>query len=229
MKVALICCSLFYWFESTRGGYDSAREHLKSGVVMLQTARANITEDQQSCNSLESLDDLDLLTQVFSRLDLQATMFDDTRTPFLELTSAEERCGITPAIPTLAFSDLAEAQVTLDKLQNQLFNFLTRNNNYKFMSADDLPNSIVQEKHELEKQFRRWSEALDRFLLKLQTQPEAVERSPRDPEHDDTKIQQGTAILRLHHRIAQTFLLAGFPEDSSIFGASPNPDAEFIL
>jgi hypothetical protein len=227
IQVALVCCALFYCFESTHGDYDRAREHLRSGLVMLETARASGKDDLRSCGSPNLPDDLEQLAQIFSRLDLQATMFDDARTPFLELTSAEERCGGTPVVPNLVFRDLAEAQVTLDKLQNQLLNFLTRNNHYKFVSAEGLPESIVQEKHELRKQFRRWSDALDEFG-KTQSQSEEVGRHPHD-QKDDIKFQRGTTVLKLHHRIAQMFLSASFPEDSSIFGASPNPDAEFIL
>jgi hypothetical protein len=226
-KVALICCILFYCFESTYGDYDSAREHLRCGLIILQTAKVNRTKDKPSSDSVQPHDDLEQLSQILSRLDLQATLFDDTRTPFLELTSAEERFGVAPVVPHLAFSDLAEAQATLDKLQNQLFNFLTRNNRYKFVSAEDLPDFIVGEKCELEKQFRRWSVALDGFW-ELQTQPEAVKQRPRHSEHN-IMTRQGTSILKLHHRIARMFLSASFPEDSSVFGASPNPDAEFIL
>lgn len=223
IRVALICCALFYCFESVRGDYDSAREHLRSGLVMLEAARAGGREDKRSCHP----DDLGQLAQIFSRLDLQATLFDDARTPVLELTSAEERCGDTFVVSSLMFSDLAEAQVTLDRLQNQLFNFITRNNHCKFVSAEDLPESIVKEKVELQKQFRRWSVALDEFC-ELQTQSKPVRRHLHGSK-DNLMIQQGIAVLKLHHRVAQMFLLAGFPEDSSTFGASPNPDADFIL
>jgi hypothetical protein len=227
IKVVLICCILFYCFESSYGDYDSAREHLRCGLVILQTARANRINDRPSSDSVQSHDDIEQLSQIFSRLDLQAMMFDDMRMPFLELTSAEERSGVAPVVSHLTFSDLAEAQVTLDKLQNQQLNFLMRNNRYKFFSAADLPDFIVVEKGELEKQLERWSVALDGFC-ELQHQPEALKQHPRHADHN-IMIQQGSAILKLHHRISRMFLLASFPEDSSIFGASPNPDAELML
>lgn len=227
IKVALICCALFYCFESTRGDYDSAREHLRSGLMMLQLAKTNGTDDKPLHDSLDSREDLEQLTQIFARLDLQATMFDDTRVPFFELTSAEERCGGISVIPNTVFGNMEEARVTLDKLQNQLFNFLTRNNHYKFVPVEDLPDSLVREKRELAKQFRRWSVALD-GLLELQTQRSVGERLQDNPElHMST--QQGATILKLHHRLAHMFLLASFPENSSVFGASPNMDAEFVL
>jgi hypothetical protein len=225
--VALICSALFCCFESTRGDFDAAREHLRSGLVILKSAKAGRADGKLSNDFLDSDGEFEQLTQIFSRLDLQATMFDDTRTPFLELTSAEERCGTTPTIPNTIFSNLEEARVKLDKLQNQLFNFLIRNNPYKFVLAADLPDFIVQEKHEMQKQCRRWSVALEAFL-KLQAGSVAVEQRPRNPE-SDMKLQQGATILKLHHRIAEMFLSASFPEDSTIFGASPNSNAEVIL
>jgi hypothetical protein len=225
--VALICCALFYCFESTRGDFDAAREHLRSGLVILKSAKAGRADGKLSNDFLDSDGELEQLTQIFSRLDLQATMSDDTRMPFLELTSAEERCGTTPTIPNTIFNNLEEARVKLDKLQNQLFNFLIRNNPYKFVLATDLPDFIVQEKHEMQKQCRRWSVALEAFL-KPQVESVAVKQSPRDLE-SDMKLQQGAAALKLHHRVAEMFLSASFPEDNTIFGASPNSDAEFIL
>jgi hypothetical protein len=220
--VALICCALFYCFESTRGDFDAAREHLRSGLVILKSAKAGKADGKLSSDSLDLDGELEHLTQIFSRLDLQATMFDETRTPFLELTSAEERCGTTPTIPNTIFNNLEEARVKQDKLQNQLFNFLTRNNPYKFVLGTDLPDFIIQEKHEMQKQCRRWSVALEAFL-KLPVESVAVE-----PE-SDMKLQRGATALKLHHRVAEMFLSASFPEDSTIFGASPNSDAEFIL
>jgi hypothetical protein len=227
IKVALICCALFYCFDSARGDYDSAREHLRSGLVMLQFAKTNGTDDKASPDSLDSRENLEQLTQTFARLDLQATMSDDTRVPFIELTSAEERCGARPVVPSTVFGNMEDARRTLDKLQNQLFNFLTRNNRHKFVPVGGLPDSLVLEKGELAKQFRRWSAALDGFL-ELQTQrtvDEGLHGNPELPMH----IQRGATILKLHHRLGHMFLLAGFPEDPSVFGATPNPDVEFVL
>ena len=227
IKIALTCCALFYCFESARGDYDSAREHLESGLAILQIARANSADRKPSGDPSDSHGHLEQLSRIFSRLDLQASMFDDARTPFLQLTSADERSGVKPAVPQTVFSNLEEARVTLDKLQNHLFNFLTRNNHYKFVSAENLPELIVREKYELGKQSERWSVAFEEFL-QPHSEAEAGNQHPRDPELK-RKLQEGTTILRIHHRLSQMFLSASFPEDISIFGASPNLDAEFIL
>ena len=226
--VALTCCALFYCFESTRGDYDSAREHLRSGLVILQSTKANGTDKKLSCEPTDSHDDLEQLSRIFSRLDLQASMFDDARTPFFQLISAEERCGAIPAIPNTFFRDLEEAQVTLVKLQNHLLNFLTRNNRYKFVSAEDLPNSIVQEKRELLKQFKRWSLALEDFLKWHSETKAGTQQAQSDPEINK-KLQRGIAILQIYHRLALMFVSGSFPDDNSPFAASPNPDADLIL
>ena len=91
----------------------------------------------------------------------------------------------------------------------------------------DLLDFIVQEKYEMQKQCRRWSVALEAFL-KPQAESVAVEQRPRNLESEVT-LQRGATALKLQHRVAEMFLSASFPEDSTIFGASPNSDAEFIL
>ena len=116
--VALTFCALCYCFESIRGDFDAACEHLRSGLVILKSAKAGRADGKLSNDFLDSDGELEQLTQIFSRLDLQATMFDDTRAPFVGLNSAEERCGNTPTVPNTIFNNLEEARVKLDKPQN---------------------------------------------------------------------------------------------------------------
>lgn len=214
-KAALICCASFYCFESARGDFDNAREHLSSGFKILQRTYADRFTKETDIVT-DSPEDLNMLGQRFSRLDLQATMFHHRRTPFLSMATDDGRSGATPIVRPTAFANLDEAQLTLDKLQNQVFRFLTTNNPYKYKDLEDLPTAIVHEKSELVRQYTRWSNALK--ALK-----EQQKREPAVLSGDSAKI------LEMHQRTSQMLLLASFPEDSTVFGAYHNPRAEEIL
>jgi hypothetical protein len=96
------------------------------------------------------------------------------------------------------------------------------------VSAEDLPDSVVQEKRELFKQFKRWSVAFEAFLT-LQSETEVVEHRSSGPNKANGKLQHGAVILQIHHRLALMFFSASLPEENSVFAALPNPDADFIL
>jgi len=225
IKVALICCTLFHCFESTRGNTGAALDHLRNGLMIL--GEAQTPRVHPSCMAWDSPEDMEKVTQVFSRLDLQATIFDDSRTPSLMLTSADERSGTTPCVATVVFSDLEEAHVTLIKLQNWLFRLLTTNIKYKFWPQEQLPAFIVEEKHNLEEQYKRWSQTFEEFMKQQQLQDEPDKW--RGNHADQKSIQEGASALRIHYRITQMLLLASLPEDQTIFGSSPNPAAEEII
>ncbi|KAI9739964.1 MAG: hypothetical protein M1818_005020 [Claussenomyces sp. TS43310] len=222
IHVTFTCCALFFCFENTRGHYDNALQHLRNGVMILREARATPTASTSAYGS--SLGDIDELAHVLARMDLQATLFDDSRTPLLDLTTPEERAGTTPCIPRNIFFNLGEAQKTLDKLQNQLLRFLTLNNDFKFTQQDQLPAFIVQEKMELEEQYYRWSIAMEGFMR--QKQGDASEGMQLSQKK---RFREGAMLLRLHHATMQMLLLANFPENNDIWGASPNLYAENIL
>ena len=52
-KIALICCALFYCFESTRRDYDSALAHLRSGLTILRCAKAFASPDTNARDDLQ--------------------------------------------------------------------------------------------------------------------------------------------------------------------------------
>ena len=61
---------------------------------------------------------MELLTEIFARMDQQATIFDDAQEPVHVLTTTEERAGMTLCVAPGVFSSLDEARIHLDKLQN---------------------------------------------------------------------------------------------------------------
>jgi Fungal specific transcription factor domain len=215
IKVALICCALFYCFESNRGNYDSAVAHLRNGLAILRDALAGRTSEVLATPTEEWPEDLQKLVQFFIRLDLQATVFAEGRIPMIEFTSYDERIGAKDIVATDTFRSLHEAQLALDKLRNQTWRFTSLNAAYKQVPAEQLPPYIVHEKNQLVKQYKRWSSAMDNGLWCQQSGNQASRES--------------ATILKVIHGSAEMFILANFPKDSTVFGASPNERGRRIV
>ncbi len=214
IKVALICCALFYCFESTRGDYDSALAHLRNGLSILRGAKVGVPNEASAAKTTYLVEDLHKLEHMFSRMDLQATLFGDSRMPFLEITTYDERTGKTPIVATDTFKNLDEAQSTLDKLRNQAWRFLIGSIQYKYVRPEKLPAHVVQEKNQLVKQFQCWSSALDGLWCREHC---------KNPQRSAIEaFREAATMLKLPHRSTQMLILANVPEDKSIFGTTPN-------
>lgn len=199
IKTALTCCILFYCFEATLGDSAAAMRHLDSGLDLLSTHRQRL--------ELDNTDDLDKLSPILESLDLQATIFDDSRIPRLLLTT-EVPQGIT------AFPCLDEANGAFIRLQNSLFHFLTEHTSYKFCTEDLLPTSVAAQKCLLQQNFDFW---LARFEL-----------SNFRGDQDETG-NCGRHILLIQWNVSKMLLEANYPTNAVVFGASPNFRAERIL
>lgn len=206
-RVALICCILFYCFESTLGNSDAAMHHLQGGLRLL-------SQHRQSCGNRDS-EGITALTRVFERLDLQATMFDDGRVPYLDLTpvSIPEELADRP-FDNVVFSRLEDACDSLVTLQNRLFHFLTKNLHLKTFEEEFIPAVILMEKQDLQDQFDKWKADFDKFA-----------------HHSDrcSRGNCGIPTLLIQWRVSHMLLEAEYPFNWSVFGAGPNPDAEEII
>ncbi|KAF2124247.1 hypothetical protein P153DRAFT_351139 [Dothidotthia symphoricarpi CBS 119687] len=206
-RTALICCILFYCFEATLGNDQAAMHHLQCGLNTLTSYR--------QVEGFHETQDMSILSRVFERLDLQATLFDDGRVPNLVLTSDEDREICTTNLGCVeAFSRLDDAYRSLIKLQNWLFHFLTKNTLYKPHEREAIPASVLQEKDHLMKQFNRWMVRFDNI---------------RYQANQDDREQCGIQTLLIHQQVSSMLLEADYPADDSVFGASPNPRAEEVL
>lgn len=111
-RLVLICCVLFYCIEISRGDYDTALRHVKSGFHILEEWKK--TQETLDTSPDESLEDL---MQVLARLDLQVRIFEGGKPPHIVLTSLEERLGLRQCVPA-SFRSLLEAWAAMDKLTN---------------------------------------------------------------------------------------------------------------
>ncbi|KAI5462150.1 hypothetical protein BGZ63DRAFT_333117, partial [Mariannaea sp. PMI_226] len=203
VKVALLCCVIFFCFESTVGNIPAALQHLDKGLSILSS---------DVINSM-AIEDIDSIFNVFARLDLQATMFDDDRLPFLMLVTPEERVTGIIRDPEIPFSTFEEAQRMLDRLQNWLLNLTISSRECRGVPAESIPIDILHERQLLELEYERWSR---KFSYQAQEAKKGEELC-------------GVQTLLLHHRITQMFMWSRLPDDDTVWDASPNPIAEEIF
>ncbi|GAW10912.1 hypothetical protein ANO14919_002490 [Xylariales sp. No.14919] len=228
--VPLICSVLFFCFENTQGNTEAALQHLDSGIAILarQKGRDRLVPENPDHECLE------LLEQMLTRLDLQASMFDDARLPLTRLTSIVE--SKTSAFDT--FKTIDNAQSELTKLQNRMMRFLISNNSFKFWPEQNLPEGVKLEKQAIDEAYTEWNENFDRFVRGQSSTP--GERGDCHSSSDNSKMIHGEewssdqvrglaqdpaiAILRIHYHISRLLLAASLPYDTSVFcGPSGSP------
>jgi hypothetical protein len=210
-SVALICGAMFYCFESARGYAGAAMQHLQNGLTIL-------TQSNTTWNRSDT--DMGKMRQLFARLDLQATMYNDVRVPSLTLTTPDERRGIDADNQKATFKSLAEAQIQLAKLQNWVFHLLVENNPHKFYTTEELPPALVEEKKVLLEKLRKWKGRFDAL-----SETDQFQTTNKEP------IPHSAAILLIHWHMCLMLVLSNFPHDTTVFGTPgcSSPAAEDIL
>ena len=211
-RTAMICCVLFYCFESALGESEGAMRHLENGLKILESIR----ERQYVCRDGEGVKGVgmeareDDIAEMLARLDLQATMFDDNRAPSLALVSVSEReagiseLGIGPSAAgedsAEAFCSLEAAYRALNRLQNWLFRFLGENVGFKGLLWEQIPSHVRAEKAQLVRDYARWGMMFEAFRGK------------------SGEMSNGEKILGVQHRVTQLLLESTLPDDTSTFG-----------
>ncbi|RYP05514.1 hypothetical protein DL764_003774 [Monosporascus ibericus] len=205
-NAVLVCCILFYCFEATLGNSEAAVRHLDSGLRMLSSCRRGQIQ--------ANVDHLERLSDMFERLDLQATIFDDGRVPLLTSASNEHDEETRDPPCEGGFSLLEDGQRTLVKLQGSIFSFLSRNVDLKCEVKELIPANILQEKDFLMQQYSRWLKKFD-------------DNRPR-AGHDGQAVC-GIQTLLIQFHVSRMLVASSFPADDSVFGSSPNETAEAVL
>lgn len=158
-KVILVCCALFYCFESTRGEHEWALYHLKTALNILKQA-ITVGEGANAENGNTGIDDLQPIKDFFSRLDIQAAIYEDGQLPRLNLISQDEMSGLRNCVPS-SFTSFSTAENLLSKLENWTIHFLISNEQHKFKTQFEMPYIIARELRELKAQFKRWEQVFD--------------------------------------------------------------------
>ncbi|KAI9925773.1 hypothetical protein MW887_005579 [Aspergillus wentii] len=153
IEVALICSLIFYVLEALVANTHQAIWHLDQGLILLQRCRADLPR-------LTSDGIFTSLVDVFSRLDIQASTFDDSRVPRLSLVPSVERSGIVPVVPEV-FINSSHAEAILTRLQNWMMHHLIAHVDNKHRSLEDLPQDLLHERLILEEQFEQFIATLN--------------------------------------------------------------------
>lgn len=181
VSITLTCCILFVCLENFSGNYDRALAHLQSGLSILQNWRK---EDLRSAFEVRVRENI---TQVFRRLDLQATTFMNSRQPCLNATSVSDHIAEHNTAMSASFNSLHEARDELERIGIRLVYVLT----LKSPAKDSSTRTILLQG--LAARFTAWKKAFDNFS---------------DPECQrmDTKDLRLSVLLGLHFQ-ALTLML----------------------
>ena len=202
VQFTLICCILFICLENAQGSYDGALTHLRNGLSILQDWKTNTSMSGSGDKMMEDL------TLVFRRLDMQATVFLDSRQPELNATSRVQSPKSDHSVPE-CFSSMQDAQTSLEEIELRLFYVLTTKSmqHHSFESHDKMLAARAPLLRGLAGRFRKWKEAFDSF-------------SKRESEKLQPKDVRLGVLLALHYETTSYML------DTK---SRSNPDMETIL
>ena len=187
LQVTLTCCILFVCLENAQGNHDIALRHLRSGLRILGNIKADCVRPT-SCDDVPSS-----MIRVFRRLDMQATVFLDSRRPELEATLLGNELMATTH--SLSFQDLREAQESLEDIEVQMLNVLTTALSRKQGPGPRLEMlSLGRPLFEaLSSRFGQWKEAFDALSI-------------REREIMQTEDLQFGVLLALHYQTTSLML-----------------------
>lgn len=178
IDIVLICCILFTAFESLRGDYTTAGQHLQSGLKILSSSR-------QELLSSEFHDDI---VPVFVRLRVQAKSIIDT-----ELTLDDPSTTRAVSVPK-RFLRLGEARTTCFRLLSLVFDLCQ--GQVQALEKDHLHCQKQKERRAHYKSLLdQWQVGFDDFLSQSSTSM-------------DSRDFSGATLLKIHHVTAALILEA---------------------
>ncbi|CBF73568.1 Zn(II)2Cys6 transcription factor [Aspergillus nidulans FGSC A4] len=197
--IALICSILFYAFETLLGDCSTATQHLDNGLRLLKRCQMQALAHSGRDELLAHL------VPIFSRLDINASTFDNERRPILTLVCLAERLGPMHVVPS-SLASLDEAENVATKLENWLMHYLIAHVAYKHKPVDEFPRCLVRERFALYQQFERFFFV---FAALLESLP--------------GEIPARALLLRVQTKMYYSLLLENIPNGS--FGPCPPADS----
>ncbi|KAJ5653621.1 hypothetical protein N7490_000624 [Penicillium lividum] len=153
-EVALICSLIFYAFECMIGNVQQALWHLDQGLVLLRRVRMDYPF---LANGEESHAQL---MEIFSQLDIHASIFFLERTPILRLVLPEQVLGAIFIIPEQIYG-LPDLENSLTVLQNWTLWHLMESVEYKNLPRTQVPFTVLQDRLHLEAQLQKLEETVE--------------------------------------------------------------------
>ncbi|VUC21625.1 unnamed protein product [Clonostachys rosea] len=209
VRIALISSIMLYCFETALGNSNAAIAHLDKGLMLLRSVK-----------DLTNEEDGEAIFDLLARLDVQATLFNDSRVPILTLTTPDERRNGFIDSPELPFASLHDAQKKLGKLQNWFFRFLSDNFRSQPVRSVKIPLSLVGERNLLDWHFNAW----------LQKSQHPI---PTTTPDEKAETECGMNILFTqhgpYHMLLKSYFLEERSPSKSVFEMSPNPEAREVV
>ena len=188
--IVLMCSAIFYSFELIRSEREAALKHLRSGLEIVNGWQA-----ENGGQMGDRTSDLAQLIDIFARMDLQATIFDDGRLPVLNLNqyvdSGEAR----------TFESLSDAQQSLFPILHSAFDVLVRHIRYKFAELDTIPEDVFRQRREMLSQFDLWQKRLSLFELEEET-----DQTLTPPTLSEDVQSKALAVSKLHFHTIRLLL-----------------------
>jgi hypothetical protein len=171
----LIACLVFIHIELLRGRYEESLTHLRSGLQILEDAKAEAPEDS---NPL-----VDDIRKAFRRLDLQSAHFGEpTPRPRLVLRESYTIARRSPV--RLVFTSISQAKEMFDILMNTSFHFIAS-------FSEKTPHERALHEQEL---VARQTELSDLHFIYLQALSELTKTNLMLSSKD----RRGVMMLRAH-------------------------------
>lgn len=197
--MVLMCSAIFFCFELLNGDHEAAGSHVENGLRILQ----HWHEDGDATCPDQRAE----LIGVFTQMDLEASLIDDSRCPVLRP-------------PNSAYTrrpqggNLEEIHRSLVLLLHPAFAFLIGSTPFKNCEPKDIPPLVITRRRQVLHQLDKWDEAANEF----------EETSTLTPlTHAQDQNQRATlATCRLHGGLLRYMIQHFFDDD--IKAASPDCD-----
>lgn len=160
-ELVLTCSIMLCTLESMLGRESSAALHLENGLKMFKTWQEGRKQRGSHVN-----DTSHSLSKVFSRLDLSATIADDSRMPNFEYDDGNFPLHIhreEDLVPHITLTSSHEAHHQLMRIGTPAWAFLIRNQQWRRTNARFVPPEILEEQRIHRTRYRAWSIAMDMY------------------------------------------------------------------
>jgi hypothetical protein len=200
-EVILISIAILYGAARSIGKLEDAKTHLRAASEILNSW---MKSEQKSGRAARSSGDLASLLEIFSKISLQATLFDDILpSSYLNDNEAEDTTTMTYG-PMIAnqFRNAIEAQIALETIQSRFFQFIVVNRKHDchtppssstFTTTDNdhqFPPFVYTEIAMLEKQVAFWRVSFQEIL---------DTSSYNQPSSANGPVRYHTALLYAQH------------------------------
>lgn len=158
-RVVMMCCAAFFCFELIRGEQGAALMHLQSGVSVLQQWQQGSLACTSGAMAVQETDRSQLV-DVFARMDLQASAFDDG----LALTARRSR--LDPGVVADRLSDPSACSgpglhaAKYSMLLRRCFHFLVESAPWRQSSFVEVDTAVLSIRDCLIVELKEWNDHL---------------------------------------------------------------------